>query len=547
MKRSNRFIFLFFLIFSFNVFSNGAKSLEYSYQIKYLGEPNASCLDVSVHIPGNAEGRVKFHLPKYMTSLSMEIARGKISYTIPEPNIYEIKLEPNLDLKVKYRACMNNHIRNISHPIIEKDFIYFNSGALLAFPVEDLYHKMKANFSLINFPTEFTLLNNNGLNINAYEIEDTIKNIVLHVIAAGNFHVKTLNINKRPVTILVKDTWHKYFTYDELESYLKLIIKKQRDFFKDNNFPFFALVLFKTFEEKSTVAISGRFHGNVLGMSISDSDPKYKPVFYGTLSHELLHAWFGSKIDFPRVEAEFQWFFEGLNDFYGWQLALETDEVSNQIFHKYHNILLREYVLSPFKENSNEDLVKYYSFKNPADQLLLARGHIVYLEILNELYAQGKSRKYIDKAMREIFHKYGNRKKDPTMNDLTSIFRKHIGAEIWDKYFKSIQDGHKVSFSLKPFYDNVILQDELCEVANYGFDLDKTLRSKQIFSLQKGSAAELAGLKENDKIDSYNISMMSPNSPAYFIIQDAHEKKLIQFNPKIEKVNIPQYVPAQTG
>lgn len=126
-------------------------------------------------------------------------------------------------------------------------------------------------------------------------------------------------------------------------------------------------------------------------MLVVDREKKNKPLLLGGLSHELFHVWIGNKVQIPEPQDDLQSFFEGLNDFYGWQLALECGVISEKDYLTYYNRILKDYFVSPYRDDSNESIAKGFLVRSLASRLALNRSHIDFMEALERLKSQNKS------------------------------------------------------------------------------------------------------------------------------------------------------------
>ncbi len=520
------------------IFAGSDQESDIIYKIKYLDKNKCNCFDITVGLKGNREGKIIAKLPNNVEKITFNSKNGKISYKNTD-NIYIFSLEPNSAMEGNYHVCVSNQLRNIDFPIIEDGLFHFIAENLLILPDLDPKAIINVQFQFLNFPQNYTIATNHNLNQRDYYVKTSLRNLSRSIIAGGKLDVKTTFIKNRPIHMIVRGKWT-FVDNDELRDFLQKMISLQRSFWDDYQFPHFVIMLFDNSTPNGGGGLSASLYENVLSMVFTDTSKKNKPILFGSLSHELFHAWIGNKIRIPEPQGDLQWFFEGLNDFYGWQLALASGEITEHDYIEYYNSLLKEYALSPFKDFSNAEISKYFQLKSPIARLAMVRGHIVFMELLNNLQRENKSRKQLDLALQEIFHNYANNNSLQAVN-LSKILKKHVGKQIWTEAEKVLIYGDSISFSQNLFYKNAKLQNRSIEVPNFGFDTKTLVKEQKIRALEPKSKGALAGLKEDAKVIQYQIDMSGRISNTNIIINDSNGQKVINFVPEKIVKTIPRY------
>lgn len=506
---------------------------ELIYKVNYLGGTQSNCFDISVGLKGNPDGKIRIKFPEYVNNFALSTKKGNISYSLLENKVILASLEPNVDMEASYQTCVSNPVRDNELPIIESNFFHFAAEKLFAVPDADLEKIYKIKIQFNNFPKDFSIVTNQNVNKREYELESSVEQLSRSIMAGGNVAIQTIFVNERPIHLLLNGKWT-MFNVNELTAFLHKIISLQRNILADNDFPHFVLIFYDNKLPEGEGGVLGSLYGNVLSMAITDDKPKNKPIVFGLISHELFHAWLGNKIRITKPQGDKQWFFEGVNDFYGWQLALETGMISTQDYLGYYNKLLKEYMTSPFKESNNQELTQAFKLRNPAGRLAMLRGHILFMEILNKLNQKGQSRAPIDSALREILENASDA-------NLSTIFRKHLGKDIWDETSEMIQSGKAISFSSTLFSNKTSLQSQNIEISDLGFNLKSLVKEGRIKSLVKSSQASKAGLKENTKVIDYGLDLANPKSKVYITFEDKDHPKTISFKPDQIQKTIPMY------
>lgn len=519
------------------IFAKIIQEPDLVYKIIFVDETHSNCLDIAVDIKGNSDGNINIKFPKYVRNFIFKAKQGTLSYSFSDNLICNVKLEPNVDMEVKYQVCATNPYRDNQQPIIESGFFHFMSEALLILPDNPLEEMKKVKFQFINFPPNYLIATNYNFNKHDYEIQASIRDLSRSIITGGLFDVKTIPIKDKPVYMLIKGQWE-MFSHNQISEDLQKLIQQQRDFTADDDFPHFLVILFDNKIPFGKGGVSGSLYENVLSMVITDAKPENKPVLLGILSHELFHAWMGNKIRIPSPQGNLQWFFEGVNDFYGWQLALESKMISETDYVNYYNKILKEYTISPFKEASNEEIATFFNLRNPAGRLAMIRGHIVFMEILNKLKAQGKTREPLDLALKEILQNHSYPKMI-TDADINRIFSKHLGHANWAEAAEVIRMGNRILLSSTIFSKKIKLKEQKMDTPDFGFDVKSLVKEKQIKLLKNKSNAALAGLKNKTIVLDYGIDIADPEGEVQMIVDN--QQQFVSFTPKRVKKLIPQY------
>lgn len=517
--------------------SRSGPKFDLEYSLNYQNTTQGNCVLVNVDIRGNESGNILLRIPPYANKVAFH-TDGKIVYKKIEDQIYQLTLNPNNNLHAEYQACINNPSFNIDYPIFESDFIHFNTGAVLITYESDIekLRKIKINYDL---PKEFSIVSSQNLG-NNNEFEQSISEFRNSAIVASTNKIKKIKIKGNPVYIVSKGKWA--FFDKEPAYYLEKIIKMQRKFWNDFNFPHYVVVLIQSKASDDEKYVVGTHQANILTMKIPDGDKTKLPVVFRTLSHELFHAWLGMKVKIPLPQGDLQWFFEGVNDYYSLQLLLDNNLLSKQEYFRFYNELLQAYSLSPCIEASNQEVEKYYLLRGPYAQIAEMRGHILFKELSHSLEIKKMPSRKLDLALREIYKTF-NKDKNHQINktELDNIFAKYVGKDNWEKVMVKLSTGKSIELSPDLFGQDVALIDKEVMAPLFGFDVSEFIKSKKIKLLKHDSNAYLAGLRENQEVIDYYLNFNNPNVLSQILVADHKGSRVIQFKPNTTQKHIPQY------
>lgn len=372
-----------------------------------------------------------------------------------------------------------------------------------------------------------------------YDISQSINDFRNSMMIGSKNGIQTLSIMGQPVFIVIKGDWL-YFK-NNATSYLEKIITTQRNFWKDNDFPHYVITIIQQLTPDDEKYIFGTHKENVLTMSLPDGPEEKLPKVLWSLSHELFHAWLGMKIKIPLPQGDLQWFFEGVNDYYGLRLVLESGLISDLDYINIYNFLLKSYFISPLKYITNQQAAKYFSIKSPQGQMQEVRAHLLFKEFSNKLQKSNKE-KLLDDAMRDIFHQFGHKELNISQAKLDEIFINYLGKDDWDELKSYLMQGKVIQVSPALFSKNAFLIEKEYEAPIFDFDVTALIQSRLIKSLDPKSVAFEAGLRNNQQVLDYFLDFESANGLAEILVKDASGEKAVRFiSRKTTKKVIPQF------
>ena len=193
----------------------------------------------------------------------------------------------------------------------------------------------------------------------------------------GNVRMYQISNNSSPVFLSL------YGTFDmndqKIVHDLNEIIKSQRAFFQDYEFPYYAISLI---EEKDLGSMGGtRLHNSFLAYLPQNME---QSNYYILFAHEHLHNWIGGKIRNNTQEELNYWWTEGFTDYYSRVIALRSGEILIDDFILECNEFLKNYYLSPVINEPNIRIAQDFWKDYDVEKLPYYRG-FVFAIYLNDL------------------------------------------------------------------------------------------------------------------------------------------------------------------
>jgi len=405
----------------------------------------------------------------------------------------------------KNESLMNEH-----EDILYNDLIHVIGYGALAVP-DDLEINKKIRFRLIweNIPKKWRTISSHGLSKHI-SFTGNPSQLLQAFYAAGQ--LRSYKIDNLYLS------FYGYFDLPDnlITSYLNEIIKTQRFFFKDHNYPYYAISLIE-WDNPSSAGGVGLYNSFVLHF------PKdlNKEMFYSLFAHEHLHNWIGVKINSnEKEEGLHYWWSEGFTEYYSRVLALRSNGISIDAFVKQCNQFLRDYYLSPVINEPNIKIMK--NFWNSADmeKLPYYRG-FVFAIYLNYLIKNNTSKGSLDNVMLDLF-KGVNTHKLFSINEFKNVVKNYIPAGIDKEISEFIINGKTIS--LKKVMNLLPLK----KVSMGKFNLGFVSKDRIIKKIYKNSNAYKSGLRKGYKIIGDSPDDIDPSKE--IIIETNHG--IFRFKPE---------------
>lgn len=397
------------------------------------------------------------------------------------------------------------------HPIITPDYFEFTgTNALVQLRLDDSALET-GNFDWQRLPFTWALATSFGTTTAAADRCQTYtghwQKIAGGLYAAGEFRVRRLEINGQPAFLAVRGTWT--FPDDEAVTDIQKVVGKVRDFWHDDNFPYF-LVTLNPYDQDHGGSDGSAFT-NAFWMFVSRSDSL--TGLLPQLAHESFHAWDPERMGVEPTgynEDLIKWFREGPTDYYAHLLTYRAGTLTAEQYVGWLNALLRrfptsddEYVRGPvmslwldgtIRKESNDkhslDDVMFDMVKGSAEPYTLDR-------ILNT------ADRYLTPASRAL---------------LQQAVTAH-GELPAPEQIPTLGGCARASLIAEPSFD-------------LGFDFDRSLATKIVTGVVGGGPAFNAGLRDGQSLGRSSFYKHDPDRLATFTIKTNSGDKQITFYPR---------------
>ena len=436
----------YFLIF---IICTATSTLANHYAaIDYLITPvltSTPYLQVTSIIKGDLAGKITIDFPYIWANTKYYQQIKNIKLLNPPGNITVKKHHTNqaiITVPQTKKIIFSYEIRptfakstNLQSTIVQHDLVSTTGYGIFAIPSALNYQtKINVNIYWENIPKTWHTLSSHGntksmqLTINALQLQHAFH-------TAGKIRVYQL-AHTHPIHLSLYGN----FTLPDsaIITILKEIIKTQRAFFNDHDFPYYAISLIQTSDR------------NFEGINLSNSFIAYLPqklskfAYYNLLAHEHLHNWIGNKISNPTAGASIYWWTEGFTVYYSKVLALRSGGISLEEFTTNCNKILKNYYLSPELNAPNKKIIRRFWQNIDIYQIPYLRG-FMFAVYLNYLIKKNNPAYSLDNVMLDLF-KIAEQK-EFSLQSFAKIAKKYIPQGITQELSRFINQGKTIELN----------------------------------------------------------------------------------------------------
>jgi predicted metalloprotease with PDZ domain len=146
-----------------------------------------------------------------------------------------------------------------NRPQIQNEYFLILGRSLFAVPEEIFDGKKEnpqiiANIEWFNFPKKFIIHNTFGTQQTKQNLEVKLWSEFYHsLFVGGDYRIKSFTYLKKPIYFAIRGKWLGEYLDDNLFEALKKAISTQREFWKDNNFDYYTIILTPTITQTDSI------------------------------------------------------------------------------------------------------------------------------------------------------------------------------------------------------------------------------------------------------------------------------------------------------
>jgi predicted metalloprotease with PDZ domain len=232
------------------------------------------------------------------------------------------------------------------------------------------------------------------------------------------------------------------YTDEHLFETLKKTISTQREFWQDNNFDYYTVIITPTITQTDSLYKGQSIRGSSVanGFLIQSTNTPFNSfldISY-IFNHEMMHDWIGGKISMKNGDLN-KWFSEGFTDYYTYKNRLRNNDISLKEWLDYFNRdVLKAHWENPERNKPNYIIQDEYWTNRNIEKIPYLRGAIFAFWLDNQILKENNYTKSLDDLMRDVLKTCTteNRKFSDELfleivqnylnKDVTYFFQKHI-------------------------------------------------------------------------------------------------------------------------
>jgi predicted metalloprotease with PDZ domain len=422
------------------------------------------------------------------------------------------------DLKKDWAGPLLNPLQ--FHPVLMPEYFEFTgSNALVRLKLDDGARET-VNFDWQELPAAWTLATSFGVSSSTTARCQTHTGPWIEanhgLYAAGDYRIHKFQIGRRPAFLAVRGAW--MFTDDEAITQIQKVVGLVRDFWHDDNFPYF-LVTLKPYD-RDHGSSDGSAFTNAFWMYVSrlDSLTNLLPQ----LAHESFHAWDPDRMGSVPTgysEKSIKWFREGPTEYYAQLLTYRAGELS-----------LLNYVNS-----LNRDLRSF-----PTSTSEYVRGRIISLWLDGTIRRESDGQHSLDNVM---FDMVRGANQPYTLARILATAGRYLSPESRALLRHAVNDHGDLPAPERIPSVGDCAHASLQDVASFdpGLDLDRTRTTGVISGVVEGGPAFMAGLRDGQPLLGISVVKGEPERLARFKVHATNGDKWIEFYPRGKSVSAWQY------
>ncbi len=518
---------------------------QLTYTVEAVPRGNSLRLSVDLSFPGDATGHTRLHLPSRFSGQGelyknvqglAAVSPGATLADTDTPDVKQVTFAPNQTVHLHYEIVPdgNNHTGQPGvyfRPALQPGYFHFIGTTVWAYPAQyggplgvTLHWKLPAGWA---FCDSF------GAGRADQQFGGTLERFLETVYAAGDFRILTTQAGGRPVTVALRGKWK--FSDSDFAALAARIVAAERDFWRDNDFPYYLVMLLPTQQP----AHAGSDDGGVeLTHSVALFQPPSRPLDFGlkyVLAHEMFHEWNADQM--RAGDAPLLWFSEGFTDYYARLLLLRAGLISLDDYARDFNTLLREYAESPSRNHRGDESMRdFYTgtalAKLPYQQGALLAAH--WNAAIRQATGDGHS---LDDVMRDL-----KAAAAPVSAASVAAALRRYGVPDAADISRVIGDGETLSPDPRALGPGFTLRMVKMPQFEMGFDGAATVARRTVVGVKAGSRAFWAGLRDGQEVISCApFTVGDPNQRLSLTVRDGTGTKDVEFTPTGDSLPVPQY------
>ena len=477
---------------------------------------SGAILQVTVRFQGNANGSEPIEVPVewagenlHSVSNLRALSDATTIESTSDPGENIVHYPPNSAVTLAYDLAKDwqGPLRQPYqfHPVIMPQYLEITGENSLVFPRTDRAARVTADFDFHGLPNDWSLATSFGAPAThadyCQSFSGAWEGVARGLFAAGDFRIHRFQIGRRPAVLAIRSQWT--FTDDQAIGEIQKVVGIVRDFWHDDNFPYF-LVTLKPYDEDHGHGDGSAFT-NAFWIYMSRLDPFETKLT--TLAHESFHAWNPGRMGEYASYEDWDWFKEGFTTYYADKLVYLAGLMP----------------LSAYIESLNRDLRRYPGTDDP---YIRGRGIAVWLD--GEIRAESHGKKSLDNAM---FDMVAGARKPITLERILATADRYLSP--WaQRRMQAAANGGPIpapaANAALPGCTALSVSIEQLPLFDLGFDLRASILAHQVVGVRQDGPAYKAGLRNGQELTHSSVYNGQPDKLASFTVGVSGVSKVIE-------------------
>ena len=484
-------------------------------------------LHATLEFPGGAKGRETVEVPaewageKLHNILNLHaVSKGATLSDTDTPGEKILRYPPNQHVILAYDLVQDwsgplNHPLQF-HGVLQPQYFEINGENALVYPGMDPQTPVSVFFDWSKLPSDWALATSFGASSGSRDRCQSYtgewRSVTEAVFAAGDFRLHDFQIGPRPAVLAIRGKWT--FTDDDVIAELQKTIGMEREFWHDDNFPYF-LVTWKPFDVDHGSGDGSAFT-NAFWIYMSRLDALSSQV--GQIAHENFHEWNPGRMGaLPESSSQVAWFTEGFTRYY-------ADDLLNRAR------MLRLHV---YLDGLNRDLVLFPRSTDP-----YGRGRVIAFWLNEQIRRNTKNRSSLDNVMFDLVRDNDRRL---TQKRVLATIDRYLSRPARRQLEQAVQNGGVLQMPPDAFGACAQLSMDKLVLFDLGFDFPVSMKAHRVTGVRPDGPAFRAGLRDGQALQGWSVYNDQPDKEARLDIRVDGAKKSIRYYPRGETVTMPQY------
>lgn len=523
--------------------------------LTYIFQPTVTdgklIIRVNVEFQGGRKGTADLELPSEwagQSHLESEVTnlRAVSSNTVildtPRRNIKTLRFSPNHVVTLSY-DLEKDWSGAFEYPkqfrvVLEPEFFEFNTQNALVHPKLNRTDVVTVHFDWTGLPADWRLATSFGIEDRCQSFSGLWHKVNDALFAGGDFRLHRITVAGQLLVVAIRDKWP--FADDEAVERIQKIVAAERNFWHDNNFPYY-LITIKPFDAQKGSTDGSAFTNAFWLYLLRSQDFSYGVQYL--LAHESFHAWNPHKMGpIPEPGESVHWFTEGFTVYYSDLLLVRADLLSVPEYVERLNRRIYDYASSPVKNLSNQEMVARYHEDGSLSQLPYIRGAVIALWLDAQIRKESKHRFSLDTVMHGLVR---DTSKDPrrplTTQRVLRAAAKYLNVEAVQILSRFIGKGETIPIPDFPLSSCARLTVDQIPSFDLGFDREILLAKNRVSGVNPESEAFKAGLRDGQEVVGMSIYWNDVSKPVRLKIRPADGQQTIEYFPRGKTIPVPQY------